>query len=489
MKIFIGYPPTESKKGVALLSQNRQFQWFSNPSYLFPVILGSAATLLKKKGHDVVWIDSIAEKISWNDFVMKVERDKPDLFAFETKTPVIKQHWKLINKLKEKFPKMKVVLMGDHVTSFPEETMKNSDVDFVLCGGDFDFSLFDLCEWISKKSKKVPKGIYYRKGKKIVNSGQFQLKHNLDELPFIDRELTKWKLYQKEYNISRKPYFYIMSGRDCWWGKCKFCSWPRMFPKFRVRSFENVLDEIGRLIDDYGVKEIFDDSGTLMTGEWLTNFCKGLIERGYHKKIRYSCNMRFGALKQEDYHLIKKAGFRLLKFGLESANQSTLDRLDKGIKVGDITQGCKMAQKAGLTVHLTMIVGYPWETKEDALRTFKLAKTLMQNGKADVLQATVLIPYPGTPLWKEAKIENSFLFPPEQYERYDMREPVLKVKDSSAEEIAAICGKIYTVFLTPRYILTRFISMKNFDDLMLNLRRSEERRVGKECRSRWSPDH
>ena len=470
MKIIIGYPPTESGKGIALLSQNRQFQWFSNPSYMFPVVLGSAATLLKKDGHEIIWIDPISEKISWESFIDKLEREKPDLFAFETKTPVIKQHWKTIDRLKEKFPKMKIVLMGDHVTSFPEESMKNSKVDFVLYGGDFDFALSDLCNWISGKLKKVPKGICYRKNKKIINSGKFQLKHNLDELPFIDRELTKWRLYQKEYNISRKPYFYIMSGRDCWWGKCKFCSWPRMYPKFRVRSVENVLDEIGMLIEKYGVKEIFDDSGTLMVGDWLKELCEGLIERGYNKKIKYSCNMRFGALKQEDYNLMKKAGFRLLKFGLESANQETLDKLDKGIKVEDIINGCNMAQKAGLTVHLTMIVGYPWETKEDAMRTFKLAKKLMQTGKADLLQSTVLVPYPGTPLWEDAKKNDLFLFSPEQYERYDMRESVLKTKDSNAKDIAAICGKIYTVFLTPRYIFTRFISMKNFDDFMLNLR-------------------
>ena len=128
----------------------------------------------------------------------------------------------------------------------------------------------------------------------------------------------------------------------------------------------------------------------------------------------------------------------------------------------DIIEGCEMAKKAGLVVHLTMIVGYPWETREDALRTFKLAKKLMQSGKADLLQATVLIPYPGTPLWNDAKKEKGFLFPPEQYERYDMREPVLKTKDSEAKEIAEICGKIYTIFLTPKYVLTRFISMKSF---------------------------
>ncbi len=931
MKILIGYPPLKSEKGVALLSQNRQFQWFSNPSYLFPVVLGSAATLLKEKGHEVIWLDCVAENVSYEEFIRAIENEKPELFAFETKTPVIKQHWKIIDELKEKFPEMKIVILGDHVTSFPEESLEKSNVDFVSCGGDFDFSLSSLCDWLSGKEKKLEGGVYYKKNKKIISSGKFHLNHNLNELPFVDRELTKWKLYQKEYNLQGKPFFYIMSGRDCWWGKCKFClepsmeiitdkgvftikeivkenlekinvmthkgnfelvdhkferdytgkimdielfclkerlkltpnhkiialkkqlrnkypefieteklekgdfvavpitrevkdldylnvkeilsqdsifaktlkkksekivdkiielsnkkyskrsiakilgidretvsrylklektnsittslkkiieedgeikydygkrwiprtiklskdfmrligyylaeghstlstnrpnsyvmaltfsekeeeyiadvinllnnispklsiskaynknnhtiqitifnsvlalmfkrlfgencynkripedfmllpldkqkellkglfrgdghlrirntgeggseyiyyttskqlasqvtrllfrnesiprvrkimprgkakvpqysislcqqdikrifptivlpkrkdknrhgfildnyamveiktisyekysgkvynlsvkndhsytannvivsncAWPTLFPAFRVRKVENVLDEIGMLIEKYNAKEIFDDSGTLMIGNWLKDLCNGLIKRGYNKKIKYSCNMRFNALNQEDFDLMKKAGFRLLKFGLESANQKTLDKLNKGIRVEDILNGCEMAKKAGLTLHLTMIVGYPWETKEDALRTFELAKELMQKGKADLLQATVLVPYPGTPLWREARENNWFLFPPEEYERYDMREPVLKTENSDArlpqtqsdsavnraKEIAGICGKIYTIFLTPSYILQRAKNMRSWNDFKFNLR-------------------
>lgn len=469
MKILIGYPPTESEKGTALLSQNRQFQWFSNPTSMFPVILGSAATLLKSQGNDILWVDCIAEKINLEKFFEIIEQEKPNLFAFETKTPVIKQHWKLIDELKEKFPEMRIAVMGDHVTSFPEETIDNSKADFVLKGGDYDFLLGELVDFLRKRGK-APEGVIFRGKTKIIDSGNFKLKHNLDDLPFIDRELTKWQLYEKEYNLQGKPFFYIMSGRDCWWGKCKFCAWPRLFPAFRVRSVKNVLDEIGMLIEKYDAEEIFDDSGTLMTGKWLKDLCEGLIERGYSEKIKYSCNMRFNALNQEEYDLMKKAGFRLLKFGLESANQDTLDRLNKGIKVENIFQGCSMAKKAGLTVHLTMIVGYPWETKEDALKTFELAKMLMQTGSADLLQATVLIPYPGTPLWKEAKENNWFLFNPQEYERYDMREPVLKTKDSDAGDIAEICGKIYTIFLTPSYVFQRMKNVKNFNDLTYNFK-------------------
>ena len=44
--------------------------------------------------------------------------------------------------------------------------------DFILEGGDFDFMSKDLVNWLGKKVKKVPKGIWYHsKNGKIMNSG------------------------------------------------------------------------------------------------------------------------------------------------------------------------------------------------------------------------------------------------------------------------------------------------------------------------------
>ena len=464
MKILIGYPPLKGKGGSALLSQNRQFQWFTNPTYIFPVIPASAATLLKTKGYDIQWRDCIAENVNEEEFFRFLEKEEFNLFIFETKTPVIKQHWKLINKIKDKF-NIKIVLIGDHVTALPEESFRNSKVDYILCGGDYDFMALELVENLTKK-KKLPKGVYYKENDKIKNTGKFELKHNLDDLPFIDRELCKWRLYQREFNIPVRPYMYLMSGRDCWWGKCSFCAWPQLYPKFRVRSVKNVLDEIGLLIERYNVREIFDDSGTLTTGKWMNDLCNGLIERGYNKKIRYSCNMRFGALNLEEYRLMKKAGFRLLKFGLESANKKTLDRLEKGIKLNDIVEGCKLAKKAGLTVHLTMILGFPFETKEETLNTYKLTKSLMLNGYADVLQSTIIVPYPGTKLYYEGIKNNWFRFEHTEYERYDMREQVLKTDYDAVK----ICNKIYKIFINPIYVLRHLTKIRNLNDVKYTFR-------------------
>jgi len=61
MKIAIAYPPIETNKGVPLLSQNRQFQYFHNPTFIYPMVPAYGATMLKENGHKVAWMDGIAK--------------------------------------------------------------------------------------------------------------------------------------------------------------------------------------------------------------------------------------------------------------------------------------------------------------------------------------------------------------------------------------------------------------------------------------------
>ena len=100
MKIMISYPPFRDK-GSPMLTQNRQFQWCHIGSYIYPVIPASAATLLKKNGFDVIWNDAIAEEKDFDEYLEHFIYEKPDVMVFETKTPVMKKHWKLIRDLKE----------------------------------------------------------------------------------------------------------------------------------------------------------------------------------------------------------------------------------------------------------------------------------------------------------------------------------------------------------------------------------------------------
>ncbi len=478
MKVIVGYPPIPSKKGIPLLSQNRQFQWFNRPTYIYPMVPAYAATMAKSSGHEVLWADGIAEGWSVDEFEKRYTEFSPDLVLIEAKTPIIKHYWQTISRLKELHPAGLVALCGDHVTALPEESMTNCPVDFIITGGDYDFTLKDLLSVLAKHPDAangdlcecggLPSGIYYRADEQIKNTGQFSLERDLNDLPMLDRELTRWELYAYENgNFRYTPGTYTMAGRDCWWGKCAFCSWTTLYNKWRTQSPEKVLNEIGRLIDDYGIKEVFDDTGCFPAGNWLREFCKGIIERGYNRKIVLGCNMIPGVLNQELYNLMAEANFRFVLFGLESADQNTLERIQKCGKAKDIEESMRMAKQAGLQPHVTCMVGYPWETKEQAKATIDLTKKLFDKGYIDTLQATIVIPYPGTPLFKEC--EQKGWLKTKDWDRYDMREPIMKT-GMSDQEVMGLTRGIYKSFLTPRFIFRKIRQIRSWQDIVFYLR-------------------
>ena len=493
MRVVIGYPPIKSKKGTALLSQNRQFQWFNSPTYIYPVIPASAATLLKKNGYQVTWLDGIAENWSYDHWLKKLKASKPNLLFIETKTPVVKKHWQIIKQLKNEVRNLIFVLAGDHVTALPKESFKNCPVDYLITGGNYDILLLSIANYIKSNSSELPgkfgtskrktsrlePGIYYRKGKKLISTGKFQLSKDLNKLPFINRKLTNWKLYAyKNGNFKYFPATYTMAGRDCWWrreGGCTFCSWTTLYPQFSVRTPENLLDEIGELIK-LGVKEVFDDTGTFMVGQWLKKFCNGMIKRGYHKKIVIGCNMRYGVLTKAQYKLMAKANFRFILYGLESVNQKTVNKLNKGTDPTKIEAELQMVQDvnramrkqsrsqraSGLEPHVTCMVGYPWETYQDAQNTVNFTKSLFKKGLIDSLQATICIPYPGTKLFDQCK-KNHWL-KTKDWDHYDMRQPIMKTKIPN-QNLLKLTRNIYTSCLTPKFILKKLLSIRNLNDL------------------------
>lgn len=482
IRISIGYPPIKSDKGTPLLSQNRQFQFFNDATYIYPMLPAYAASLLKEAGYQVSWMDGIAEEKDYDDWINELKELDPNYLLMETKAPVIKTHWQQIKDLKEKLPRLKIILVGDHITFMPLESLENSPVDYLITGGDYDFVVKSLLNHIHK-AEDLDGGVYWRgddkrinhekakefhlaNGDKVYSSGPSSLKHKLDDLPFIDRDLTKWQLYAfKNGNYKYTPGTYVFSGRDCWWNRCTFCIWNHTLnPLGSYRSFspERLFAEVKHIVDNYNVKEIFDDAGTMFIGPKLRKFCQLMIDSGYHKKIRFGCNMRFNALTEDDCKLMAKAGFRFILYGMESANQKTLDKLDKGIKEEDIVRGARIASKAGLEPHATIMLGYPWESYEDARRSINLAKDCFKKGYFHTMQATIVIPYPGTPLWKECR-EKGWLLS-ENYEDYDMRGPVMKAPFSE-KKLFELMQELYTSFMSPRYIFRKVRSIRSPADI------------------------
>lgn len=236
--------------------------------------------------------------------------------------------------------------------------------------------------------------------KEITNDEQIGIP--FEKLPFPDRVFTgaKEKRWQSYGNYKFHPATHMMSSNLCWYGKCTFCIDTKKLADGEprgLRTVDHVMEEIDDLIK-HGYKEAFDDSGTFPVGKWLEEFCLKMMINDRRKKIVMGCNMKPVKI---DYKMMAQAGFRFILVGIESANQYTLNRIQKGQTASDIIPIMKSMADAGLEPHGTFMTGYPWESAEDEKRTIDLCHYLLRKGYLKTAQASVYsaprtLPDPGS---------------------------------------------------------------------------------------------
>lgn len=230
---------------------------------------------------------------------------------------------------------------------------------------------------------------------RIVESDR-QIETNFEDLPIPDRVFTN-SMNPKYLSYGNYKYFpgsHYLSSNLCWWAGergCTFCvDSTRMIENEHrgVRSVEHVISEVEDCAR-IGHRELFDDAGTIPINDWLNEFCNQMIKSGLSKKIKIGCNLK--PIKQ-NFKLMKEAGFRFILVGIESANQETINKIQKGQRADKVIENIKSMSDAGLEPHGTFMTGYPWETEEDEKRTIELCHYLLRKGYLKTAQASVYSP-------------------------------------------------------------------------------------------------
>ncbi len=465
MKISISYPPIVNDRGQkAMVSQNRNVQYFSVPTYLLPVTHAQAATLLKKNGFEVIWDDGNSQLKSYDLWIRDLINSKPDLIVFESTTPVMKFMWETINKVKLALPKSIIIMTGYHSMRMPDETFENSKTDIVMLSNHIDFVLLKIANSL-KVNKNVNDlnidGIALRKNDKTVKLS-FKKVENINNSELIDRDLIKWKNYAYENgNFLQTPGTYASSViRDCSFGKCTFCRYNGPELSFSIMNVKKSVDEYERLIKDYKVKEIFDDSGVWYRGKDARDFANEIIKRGLHKQGCYfGFNTRFEYLDEETIELLGKANFRFVLLGLESGSDYTLNKLKKGYTRETVLNTLRLLTKHGMHPHLTIMVGYYWETQEMLDETVSFVKEIMLGGLARTLQVTLCTPLDYTPYHQEC-IDNDVLLVSD-YNDFDMSRLIVKTPIPHQNYYDAV-KEMYYIALSPKFILRQLLFLGTF---------------------------
>jgi len=459
MRVAISYPPIINSHGQkAMVSQNRNVQFFKKPTYLLPVTYAQAATWLCQLGHEVYWDDGSAQLKEFDEWLSDLISWAPDVIVFEGTTPVMKFYWRLINRVKASLPKAIVLMSGYHSMRKPEETLLECNADVVVRSSHIDFVLARLIPYIESNSgwrlTCSLEGLLIRiKGNEFRSTGNFRQVEPLDISPLINRDLVKWKDYAYENgNFLQTPGTYATSViRDCMFGKCTFCRYNGPDLTFSLMSVERSLDEYETLINNYGVKEIFDDSGVWYRGKEAREFAQGIIDRGLHKKNCYfGINTRFEYLDEETIRLMGRANFRFILLGYEAADDETLQKLNKGYQLQHVEDCLKWMTKYGMHPHLTIMVGYYWQTQEQLDKTVAEVKRLMLAGLARTLQVTLCTPLDYTPYHQECIQKNVLLT--NDYNDFDMSKLIVKTPIPHDQYYKAV-REMYSIAFHPLFIL------------------------------------
>lgn len=168
----------------------------------------------------------------------------------------------------------------------------------------------------------------------------------------------------------------LYSSKSCF-AKCTFCTIPfATHGSYRVLSIDQIFSFMTSLSEKYKTPYF-----TFVDETFAPPIMQKLATKVINEKANFKWygETRFMGLFTEDFcRTLYEGGCRKIQFGLESYDQRVLDMMRKNVKVDWIQPAIENCFKAGIAVHLFFMVGFPTETKEEALKTIRFTRQMME---------------------------------------------------------------------------------------------------------------
>jgi len=354
-------------------------------------------TILKNKFHEVTLFDHGFEQITLKKLGDSILNKNPDIVGLSTLTSSGIVAAKLSEYLKDRNPDIKIVWGGIHATFNDKRILeKYPFVDYIVRKeGEQTFP--ELVDTIEKeRNLKDVTGISFRANGEIFSTPDRPLIRDLDVLPFPDRDLLEFK-YTSEINgiLFSKHFTSILSSRGCPFS-CRFCCCSSFLDRlWRARSPENVVEEL-ELLESEGYKQVlFADDNLTLNEKRMIKICRMIKKRKIN--IEWFCEGRTDQSSFEMLKWMKKAGCRVIYFGVESASDKVLKYYNKNLTFSHTMSTVKKARKVGLEIIGTYVIGAPMESEKEMRKTILSPHKL----KIDFPQFNIFAATPGTPIWRE----------------------------------------------------------------------------------------
>ena len=387
-----------------------------------PLGLAYLAGSLRTHGHEVTVVDAVGlglekktpvgkklilEGIQFPDIVNLIPEDT-DLIGF---SGMFSSDWviikPLVNMIGEKFKDKYFIAGGEHFTAAPEISLDQcKDLDAIGIG-EGEETIKEIADAIdSKSSWKNIAGLVLREkenDKYIKTPARKRMMH-LDEIPLPAWDLLPLNNYLDagmSHGVHLGRSIAMLASRGCPF-QCTFCSSPSMWgTRWLSRDTKKLVDEIEKYIKEYRISNVdFYDLTAIVKKSWIIEFCKELLNRNINITWQLPSGTRSEAIDGEVAELLYKSGCRQLSYAPESGSEKSLMLIKKKVKLDRMIKSVTSTVKAGVSVKVNFMIGFPHETHKDVLLTFWYMLRCSLVGVSD-FSLTIFSPYPGSELYDE----------------------------------------------------------------------------------------
>lgn len=413
--------------------------------------------------HEAHVADLSFHKTDWKAYLSgKIRDDRFDLIGISVLTFNLAQALQIAAFIKS-ISDIKIITGGVHAILMPESLISNRNID-IVCIGEGEYPLKEIMD--NGLDCTGIRGIWYKVKEDTVRNEPRRLLEDLDELPFAD-----WDDFRLEkYFLFNNNHITLMSTRGCPY-ECSYCNNHSLKNTLngtyvRFRSVDSVLDEVGALIDKYhihGLRYIyFIDDIFIMKRDWILEFCKKYVERGYARRIKWTASVRANLVKKDIIQAMKNAGCYQVGMGIEAANDYIRnDVYNRNITREQIESAVRIIKQSGMLLSTQFIIGAPFETIEMMEESLKLAKKI----DPDTVMFSILMPLPKTNIRRlcenEGLIEDDNL----ANDQIMYSIPVIKSKHADLGKIRRVYQKVrnYQIkkYITEGLRLRGFVFLKD----------------------------
>lgn len=350
-------------------------------------------------------LEAAGVHVALRDFVVSPYNDhalqsfiadfSPQAVGVTSVTMTFDEAARVVRDVKRMNPGIFTVMGGPHVTFCAEKTLSALPELDVIVLGEGEETVVDLADAVSNgRPFSSVKGIVFRNGSGAVRTPQQERPVDVNALPLPARHLVPLG----RYRVLGMPVS-MTTSRGCPF-KCIFCVGRKMVgSRVRYRDPEKVVDEMAYL-NTLGFRQIniADDLFTASKDHCL-GVCKAILDRNL--KLDWTAFARVDTVSKNVLAAMKAAGCHTVSFGVESANETILRTVKKGITLKQVDDALAGCIAVGMTPQVSFILGLPGETPETLAETVAYGNILKERGVHHGFH--LLAPFPGTEVREKSR--------------------------------------------------------------------------------------